>query len=147
MCLVALGISVANLHRLFWGGAAATMNVPAGFDTGFSFFYSAISYPGDVTVYDMTGNVLATLPLPVTPSDGGDPNGAFSPFFPISVPFAGTALSVDFGGAINQIAFDNVTFGSETPTGAIPEPTTFVLFAVGILSTLGIAYLRRKKGA
>jgi len=88
--------------------AAAVMNVPAGFDTGFSFFYAAalIDTPGSITVYDGldgTGNVLATLDLPVTPQDGGDPTGFHSPFVPIGVAFNGTAMSVDFAGTENRI--------------------------------------------
>src|ERR1700683_1968646 len=35
----------------FLSGAAATMNVPAGFSTGFSFFYSAINLGGTINVW------------------------------------------------------------------------------------------------
>lgn len=108
----------------FLNGAAATLNTLNGFDTGFSFYYSAIANPGSIKVYDglnATGNVLATLNLPVTPSGAGDPTGQFSPFVPIGVQFTGVAKSIDFGGTINQIGFDNVTFGSVIP-GADPSP-------------------------
>ena len=109
----------------FLTGPAATMNVAAGFTTGFSFFYSAISNPGSITVYDglnATGNVLATLALPLTANNGApDPTGQFSPLVPIGVAFTGTALSVDFGGTVNQIVFDDITIGSQTP-GSTPTP-------------------------
>lgn len=135
----------------FLSGPAAIMNYAAGFTTGFSFFYSAINNPGFVSVYDGldgTGNLLATLQLPVTPSDGGDPNGAFSPFFPVGVGFQGTARSIDFGGTVNQIAFDNVTFGSDAPcTGPrceVPEPGSLALLGLG-LAGLGIARWRKRR--
>jgi len=123
----------------FLEGAAATMNVPAGFDTGFSFFYSAVNYTGSVTVYDGlngTGTILATLNLPLTPYSGApDPTGIYSPLVPFGVAFQGVARSVDFSGSENQICFDNITLSSETPwEGVIPEPTTLVLLALGGLA-------------
>jgi hypothetical protein len=130
----------------FLGGTAATMNVAAGFDTGFSFFYSAIGSPGSVTVYDdlnSTGNILATLTLPTTPSNGGDPTGGFSPFLPIGVTFSGIAKSVDFGGTANQIVFDDITIGSATAGGGgqeVPEPFTIIGTLIG-----GTAAFRMKK--
>jgi hypothetical protein len=126
----------------FLSGGAATMNVAAGFDTGFSFYYSAINFSGAITVYDGlngTGNVLATLNLPVTPAD---PAGRFQPFAPIGVTFAGTARSVDFGGTVNQIVFDNITLGSGTP-GTVPEPSTLVLGAIGLAGLVGLSRRRR----
>ena len=104
---------------LFFTSGTAIMSIPAGFTTGFSFYYAATTNPATVIVYDgpnATGNVLATIPLPVTPTNGApDPTGTFSPFVPIGVTFNGTARSVDFGGSVNQVAFDNITIGSATP--------------------------------
>lgn len=135
----------------FLTGPAATLNVANGFDTGFSFFYSAINNPGFVRVYDglnATGNLLATVNLSVTPSNGApDPNGQFSPFLPIGVSFSGIARSVDFGGTVNQIAFDNITFGSATPGGgstSTPEPGSLLgLLGLGAFGSNTI--LKRKK--
>jgi hypothetical protein len=121
----------------FLGGNAAKMNVAAGFDTGFSFFYSAINNPGFINVYDGlngTGSILTTLNLPTTPNSGApDPTGEYSPFLPIGVSFNGIARSVDFGGTANQIAFDNITLGATIPTGGtqVPEPLTIVGTLVG----------------
>ena len=102
---------------VFSAGTSATVNIAAGFDTGFSLYYTSPAYAGSVSVYDGfdgTGNLLATLNLPVTLSDGGDPNGFFSPFYPIGVSFSGIGHSVVFAGSLPLIGFDNITFGSAT---------------------------------
>lgn len=59
----------------------AILNVAAGFDTGFSFFYTS-STAAAVNVYDglnATGNLLGTLPLSAQFNVGctGDPSGQF----------------------------------------------------------------------
>lgn len=133
----------------FLTGAAATMNVAAGFTTGFSFFYSAIGLPGSIVVYDglnATGNVLATLDLPLTPfNEAPDPTGLFSPFVAIGVAFDGIALSVDFGGTVDQIAFDNITLGSERPGGVgVPDPASTALLFLGSFAGL-VGLARRNK--
>lgn len=128
----------------FLDGPAAVMNVAAGFETGFSFFYSAINNPGFVNVYDGlngAGNILATINLPRTPFNGApDPTGQFSPFVPIGVTFNGIARSIDFGGTVNQIGFDDITLGSETPGTPIPTPALLP----GLVG-MGIATLRKRK--
>ena len=117
----------------FLSGSADTMNVAAGFTTGFSFYYSAPTTGGNsVYVYDALGgaagggSVIASILLPSTGE--GFPAHIW---VPIGVTFSGTAYSVDFGGVANQVAFDNITLGSETPT-ATPEPCTIVLTAIGL---------------
>jgi len=129
----------------FLDGASSIMNVAAGFDTGFSFFYSAINDAGSVDVFDGlngTGNLLTSLIISVTPTDGGDPNGDFSPFFDIGVGFSGTAKSVSFSGVQNQIGFDDITFGSVTAGGAtVPEPAILALLGFGLA---GIGFSRKK---
>lgn len=129
----------------FQSGGAATMNVAAGFDTGFSFFYTS-NNAGFVNVYDGlngTGNVLATLSLSPNLGGGcaGDPTGGFCNFTAIGVMFAGTAYSVDFGGAADSIGFDDITLGASVPGGAVPEPGTLALLG---LAGLGFAARRRK---
>jgi hypothetical protein len=133
---------------VFLSGGAATMNVAAGFDTGFSFFYSSNSANGFVTVYDglnATGNVLATLNLAQQFSDGcaGDPNGQYCNWTPLGVTFAGTAMSVDFGGTANFIVFDDITLGSATP-GSVPEPGTWAMMLLGF-GGIGLSMRRRRK--
>ena len=132
----------------FLTGAANTMNVAGGFETGLSFFYSAANNPGFVTIYDGldgTGNVLATINLPTTPNGGGDPAcnfNEFCPFVPVGVTFNGIAKSVDFGGSVNQIAFDNIEITLVSRT-TVPEPASVLgLLAIGALGA-GSALTRK----
>ncbi len=106
------GVTVA----FFLSGVGVVMNVPAGFTTGFSVYYAAANTAGSVTVYDglnATGNVLATIQLPINGANCGP--ATYSCWTPIGVSFNGVAMSVDFSGAANYIAFDNITVGSVTP--------------------------------
>lgn len=145
----------------FLTGAAATMNVPGGFDTGFSFYYSAINNPGQIVVYDgldATGNVLATLNLPLTPYNGApDPTGDFSPLVPYGVSFSGTARSIDFAGTANQVVFDNITLGTAIPIGPgpgtvlppyTPVPTlspAWLAALAALMLMLGAGWMRRRQ--
>jgi hypothetical protein len=94
ICLNTIGTSCSNTSRgglgdpnsqlgslFFLTGAQTFMNVAAGFDTGFSFNYTAPFEAGSVSVFDGpdgTGNQLATLNLPTTPT-GGCPAGYAAP--------------------------------------------------------------------
>jgi len=133
----------------FLSGGATTMNVTGGFDTGFSFYYSAVNNPASINVWsglNSTGSLLATLNLPVTPSNPGSPGcagGAFCPYVPIGVAFAGMAMSVDFGGSADQVAFANITIGSITPGTGVPEPATWAMMIIGF-GAVGTAMRRRR---
>jgi len=125
---------------IFLSGGAATMNVAAGFDTGFSFYYAAY-FAGSVTVYDGlngTGNVLATLTLNPTPN-------VYYDWTTVGVTFAGIAHSVDFGGSANYVAFDNITLGSATPGGGggVPEPAAWGML-IGGFGLAGAAMRTRR---
>lgn len=159
ICLNTTGVTCSNTSRggqgdptsqrgglFFLSGNETFMNVAAGFDTGFSFFYSAIGQGGSVSVFDGlggSGNLLATLNLPTTPSQCTGYNAGFCPFVASGISFNGIAKSVSFAGAANQIVFDDVTFGSATPNPpAVPLPASLPLLLAGMG---GLFALRRKK--
>ncbi len=120
----------------FLTGGVSTMNVAAGFETGFSFFYTSLGAAGSVSVWDDlngAGNLLGTINLVALGSGGsGDPTGDFDTWAAVGVAFAGTAYSITFAGVDNQIGFDNITFGSDTPGTGIPLPTAGALGFMGI---------------
>jgi hypothetical protein len=160
ICLNTIGVTCSNTSRgglgdpasqlgalFFLSGSETFMNVSAGFDTGFSFNYTAVNTGGSISVYDGlsgTGNLLATLDLPTTPTGSCTGyNAGFCPFFPIGVGFAGIARSVSFAGVANQIVFDDVTFGSVTPgEGTVPEPMTLALLGTGLAAR---AFSKRRR--
>ncbi len=123
---------------MFFLSGTAVLNYMPGFETGFSFFYSS-STVASVFVYDgldATGNLLATLDLNAQFSDNcnGDPNGDFCNWTAIGATFNGVARSIDFGGTVNQIGYDDITFGSDVAGGPrdIPEPAGYALMALGL---------------
>ena len=139
-----------NTIMFFLEADNAILNFAAGFDTGFSFFYSS-STAASVNVYDGldgTGNLLGTLSLTAQGFDNctGDPSGDFCNWSPVGVSFAGTARSINFGGTANQTGFDNITFGSASPGGGtdVPEPGTLGLLGLGLA---GVGFMRRRRNA
>ncbi len=130
----------------FLSGGADTMNVAAGFKTGFSFFYSSDSKPGTVTVWsglNGTGTELASLNLAPNPAQtcNVDPGSGYCNWTPVGVTFAGAAESVNFGGVANYIAFDNVTIGSSM--AGTPESGAWILMGIGLLG-VGVLFARRR---
>ena len=129
------------------------MNIAAGFDTGFSFYYSSDSQlnsgnPGSVTVWsglNGTGTLLAALTLLDTGNNGNYP-AHYNMWDAAGISFAGTAQSAIFSGAANYIGFDNITLGSDTPLPAVPEPSTCLAAAL-LLLPFGASLIRKLRKA
>jgi hypothetical protein len=146
------GIATSQQYALYFPTTNPTMNVAAGFDTGFSFTYSDPFSPGTtVSIFsglDGTGTLLANLSLPLTAS--GTCNTAISqgadycPFAAASLTFSGIARSVVFGGSVNAQVFDDFTFGSATVGGAVPEPAGWAMMILG-MGAVGFAMRRRAR--
>lgn len=138
----------ANTVMFFTSADNAILNVTNGFSTGFSFFYSSAT-AARVNVWsglNATGNILGTVALTEQYDTGcaGDPNGNFCNWTNAGVTFAGTASSIDFGGAARLTGFDDITFGSAV-AGAVPEPSTWAMLLLGFGAVGGALRIGRKK--
>ncbi|WDE13035.1 PEP-CTERM sorting domain-containing protein [Thalassomonas haliotis] len=131
---------------MFFLSGSSVLSYDAGFDTGFSFFYTS-ARDVSVNVYsgvNLTGDLLGSINLSNNASDNacsGDPTGNFCNWDIGSLSFAGIARSIDFGGAANYVGFDNITFGSTNPDTEVPEPSSLAILALGVL---GLASRRLK---
>lgn len=121
-------------------GPDAFMNVAVGF-TDLSLFYSSnTAVANAVKVWsglNGTGTLLASLSL-ANNAQMGCSDTAFCRFDSLSTTWAGVALSVGFGGAALVAGFDNVAIT------AVPEPTTSLLMALGLVGLAGLRQSRRR---
>ena len=129
------------LTVMYAADSSATMNVAAGFTGRLMFWYSSLENSLDaVSIYsglNGTGTMLASASLFGNASIGCT-GTAFCNFDPTSVMFAGTARSIGFGGNAGKVLFDNVTIT------AIPEPSTYLLFALGLAA---VGFVKRRRAA
>jgi hypothetical protein len=132
----------------FRDGDQAFMNRADGFINSFSFYYTAINLGGSFSVWaglNGTGDLLATLTLPITESGSDGVNcygAAFCPFVATGVSFEGVAHSVTFSGPANQIVFDDVAFTGASPVVVTPEPASVMLVGTGLW---GLFAARRRR--
>jgi hypothetical protein len=122
------------ITTMFFLSAPAILNYAPGFSSGFSFYYTTSDFSGHVDVYDgldASGNLLGSLQLSAL-GDGPDLENPYSNWEVASLSFGGLAKSVNFSGTINEVGFDNITFGSTDPNiPAVPEPSTTAQFILG----------------
>ena len=135
---------------MFFLSGTAILNYAPGFDTGFSFYYTTVSFTGSVEVFDglnATGNLLGSLSINAL-GVGPDVANPFSNWEASSLGFAGIAKSINFGGTVNQVGYDNITFGSTIPD-IIPSPPGTPVAAPSATMLLSLAlipiYITRKK--
>ena len=135
-------------------GGNVVINVPMGFGTGFSFYYSSRAI-GSVTVYDALdggGNILGSINLVANYAGNnctGDLNGTFCNWDPIGIGFSGIAKSAILSGVVDEAGFDGIYFGSAVAgdpssgaPGQVPEPATLALMGLGLV---GFGFQRRQQ--
>lgn len=137
------GMTPSPETGMFFLSGTAVLNYGGGFDS-FSFWYSTTGFSGTVEVFDgldATGNLLGTvnlLALGIGPSAGNP----FSNWAQASLAFGGIAKSINFGGTVNQVIYDDITLGNlDILPGEVPEPGVPALFG---LAALALAAARRK---
>jgi len=139
-----------NGALFFLSGGSTFLNRAAGFTDELSFFYSSAFQPGSFSIWsglNGTGELLASMALGPTPVFGCPGYSAlFCPFVAAGISFSGTARSVVFAGADNQLVLDDVMLGASSPTEptTTPEPASTVLAATG-LAAIGILTRRRRR--
>ncbi len=133
----------------------AILDVANGFTDGFSFYYSS-NASATVTVWDGlggTGNLLGQINLLAQSNAGCEDNPYYyCNWSAAGIDFTGTAYSINFGGAADNTAYDNITFGDRIPGNGdnggptvpgIPEPATWAMLILGFGLVGGMARRRR----
>jgi len=164
---------------MFFLTGSAVLNYSPGFTGGFSFYYSS-EKNAVVNVYDglnASGNVVGTILLEPQSSRNCNTanNNDFCNWTQTGVTFSSLAKSIDFGGTVNLIGYDNMKFGVDTPqvppvippvippinggsgpiippggnnggvVNPIPEPSTYALMLLGLAAMAIVARRRRQR--
>ncbi|MEG4576421.1 SdrD B-like domain-containing protein, partial [Microcoleus sp. N3A4] len=105
------------------------LNINDGFTGQLSFKYSSPFFDGhQVKIYDglnATGSQLISVPLART-NEGRGLIGAYNPFQPVTIPFNGTAKSIQIGSRADKLLIDDIQLvagSATTPTPALPPVT------------------------
>lgn len=128
---------------LFEQGDSATINLAEGLRGTFAFAYSSLQ-AGRIDVYsglNGSGTLLASIRLGVTNGGpGGDlrcraAGAVFCDWEQLSLSFAGTARSIEFGNVADGTLFDDLRF-SGPPAGfaaaTVPEPASALIVGLGL---------------
>lgn len=129
---------------MFFLSGTAVLNYAPGFTDGFSFYYTTTNFSASVQVYDglnATGNLLGQIRLAAL-GDGPDPENDYSNWAIGSLGFSGLAKSINFGGTVNRVGYDNITFGSTDPRD-LPEPGSLALGLMGLAAVAGVRRVRK----
>ena len=128
-----------DLNHTVNGGNTLTLNVDVGLRSSFA-YSSAFS----VEIWAEGSRLASTGAGVGSISSGEFINLSLSYVIEDNDPFIGQQLSIVFNnlGGGNQLAFDDVHFDNGLTTTPVPEPTTVLLFGVGLA---GLAGFRRRK--
>lgn len=130
-------------------GNQIVLDDPAGFNGGFSLFYTTPDSGQSANIYsglDGAGTLLATISLGPTPWNGCSAvyDAGYCPFVPIGTTFDGTAESVVIKEDDNSIMFDDLTLGSATPD-PVPTPESSSLAMLLTAAAAGGGCLHKKR--
>jgi hypothetical protein len=140
-----IGLTPSPETVMFFLSGTAILNYAGGFDS-FSFWYSTTGFSGTVSVFDGldgSGNLLGSVNLDAL-GVGPSPGNPFSNWAKASLAFAGAGKSINFGGTVNQVIYDDITLGNLDAVVAVPEPGVLGLFGLGALA---VGWSRRRKTA
>ncbi|MEG4989126.1 hypothetical protein QUB08_25760, partial [Microcoleus sp. BR0-C5] len=102
------------------------LNINDGFTGQLSFKYSSPFFDGhQVKIYDglnATGSQLISVPLART-NEGRGLIGAYNPFEPVTIPFNGTAKSIQIGSRADKLLIDDIQLAAGSASTPTPTPT------------------------
>ena len=101
------------------------LNINDGFTGQLSFKYSSPFFDGhQVKIYEglnATGSQLISVPLART-NEGRGLIGAYNPFEPVTIPFNGTAKSIQIGSRADKLLIDDIQLAAGSAITPTPTP-------------------------